>query len=153
MALKTLRRGDSDALYRFKQEFRSLADIAHPNLVTLYELLSDRELWFFTMELVEGVSFLDHVHGKRAGSSEQDPPSPSDLPTVTHFSAGGIESVAARRLFQLGLTGMAESGNAGREAVFNRLRLALLQLAAGLRALHQGGKLHRDIKPSNVLVT
>jgi hypothetical protein len=34
-----------------------------------------------------------------------------------------------------------------------RLRASLRQLAEGVAALHQLGKLHRDLKPSNVLVT
>ncbi|HEX7701307.1 MAG TPA: serine/threonine-protein kinase, partial [Kofleriaceae bacterium] len=61
VALKLLRTASGRDLYRFKREFRALADIVHPNLVTLHELHASEGSWFFTMELVEGVSFIDWV--------------------------------------------------------------------------------------------
>src|SRR5262249_15522106 len=139
IALKTIRNVDAAAIYRFKQEFRALTDVTHPNLVALHELVSLGEQWFFTMELVEGVDFLAFVReGAEVALAE----------TITDFS-GALVKVAPRPLIPA-RTGVAlplPSAHMG------RLRAALLQLAEGVYALHQAGKLHRDIKPSNVLVT
>src|SRR5688500_9957829 len=61
VALKTITTLTPDTLLRFKNEFRALQDLQHPNLVRLDELFEDEGTWFFTMELVDGVDFLRNV--------------------------------------------------------------------------------------------
>jgi len=140
VALKTLHESDATALYRFKHEFRALADVHHPNLVTLYELFQTDEHFFFTMELVVGQRLLDYVRRSQ----------------VTATSPTGR---VGDRVGEQGPEGAAPAGGAGAvavaEAAFDeaRLRSAIGQLAMAVQALHDAGKVHRDIKPSNVLVT
>ena len=71
VALKLLRTASGRDLYRFKREFRALADIVHPNLVALHELQAAEGTWFFTMELVEGESFIDWVRPSRTEAGPQ----------------------------------------------------------------------------------
>ncbi|HEV8066804.1 MAG TPA: AAA family ATPase [Planctomycetaceae bacterium] len=61
VALKVLPRIDSTTLSQFKQEFRSLVGLTHPNLVTLYELFAEETGWFYTMERVDGVDFVSFL--------------------------------------------------------------------------------------------
>jgi hypothetical protein len=145
VALKTLRRFRPSDLYRFKSEFRALAHVSHPNLITLYELVSEGARWFFTMELIEGVSFRDWVSPSRQHAFE--------------FLSSSLDTPSGRVQDRTLGQAIGPSTRSGRElrpappCDFDRLRPALLQLALGVDALHRAGRLHRDIKPSNVLVT
>jgi serine/threonine protein kinase len=135
VALKTMQGVEPSALYRFKAEFRTLTGLTHPNLVTLYELVAEGGLWFFTMELLEGISFLAHVRSAVSPASTEDSLGLTTRP-VRDRPAEATRPPPVLTPSQLG-----------------RLHDSLSQLAAGVHALHQTGKLHRDIKPSNVLVT
>ena len=70
VALKTLLRWDAADMFRLKREFRSLANIAHTNLASLYDLVVDAGQCFFTMELVDGATFVEHV--RESGSADID---------------------------------------------------------------------------------
>src|SRR5688572_7874867 len=76
LALKALRQATPDALYRFKREFRSLSDMAERNLVRLYDLVSEGDQWFVSMELIRGGNFIEYVRGTpftSAGIPSADP--------------------------------------------------------------------------------
>ena len=68
VALKTLRSTGADGLYRLKREFRQLADLLHPNIARLYDLVVDGDEWFYTMELVTGADFVSHCRKARDAS-------------------------------------------------------------------------------------
>jgi len=61
IALKTLHAMTADALLTFKNEFREFQNLQHPNLISLGELYAEGNGWFFTMELVDGLHFLEWV--------------------------------------------------------------------------------------------
>ncbi len=137
VALKVLKEADPAAIYRFKKEFRALTDLTHPNLVELHELMTDGERWFFTMELVDGVTFLAHL---REGAQ----------PKVRSTAATAPAGLGELDTAELPPTPPGAAAPAATD--WTRLRSAFLQLAEGLSALHGAGRIHRDIKPGNVLV-
>src|SRR4051812_16189463 len=64
VAVKALQRCDGTTLLRFKNEFRSFADLVHPNLVSLYALLESQGAWFLVMELLHGKSLRAALRGE-----------------------------------------------------------------------------------------
>ncbi|MES2638432.1 MAG: protein kinase [Myxococcota bacterium] len=145
VALKKLHRTTPHALYRFKTEFRSVVHVQHPNLVRLHDLCAEGDDWFLTMELVEGVNFLDWV---RAGI----PNARADA-TIGSFTGDEESLVPAVGLVPTPPLAPGLFGGARPPFDEGRVRSAFRQLAEGVSALHATGTMHRDIKPTNVLVT
>jgi len=136
VALKTVQRLSPELLMLFKKEFRSLAEIVHSNLVSLYELFSDGEQWFFTMEFIENAQ--DLREALRGDPDDEDTLTSAlteDLPSVID-SSGSTPLPAVERV----------------DLDFDRVKAVFSQVAEGVIALHGDDKLHRDLKPGNVLV-
>ena len=144
VALKTLKNLTPEGLYRLKREFRSLADLQHPNLVELYELLCHGDTWLITMELVEGCDFLEWVRPRPASDR------------VSHDATSSLDGQGSTRTTAGYQSGAGDDERSDRDLHTldaSRLRSALRQLCEGVNEIHRAGKLHRDLKPSNVLVT
>jgi serine/threonine protein kinase/tetratricopeptide (TPR) repeat protein len=160
VAIKTMGRVVGEPLRRFKEEFRVLQELHHENLVNLGELFEEEGLWFFTMELLDGVDLLEWVRPNvRApdvvsegptlpagalGGRRYDPVSPTQTaPQVLPLLEEASSPVEGGRSPRALVAGSFDEG---------RLREAIAQLAEGVDALHRHERLHLDIKPLNVIV-
>ena len=130
VAIKVLRDPERGSLFRFKREFRAVADLRHPNLVRLYDLgVLPGGTFFFSMERVEGQDLGVWCRARAAsGSLTSD--------TLQLDGATRPEPAAA------------PAGPPPPEAVAQ----VLLGVVEGLDFLHSARKVHRDLKPGNVLV-
>ena len=64
VALKTLpssRSMDPEFQNRFEREAKAMATLAHPNIVAVYDFGRTDEIFYFAMELVEGVDLRGHL--------------------------------------------------------------------------------------------
>lgn len=127
VALKVLHHFDSGVLRRFKQEFRTLANLRHPNVVRFHELFEIEDRLFFSMELIHGVDLLCWVWG--FDDTGQAPDCAFEEDTKPN-------ALAVR----------------GPKVDESRLRSVFAQLTEGLTYVHEAGYLHRDLKPSNLMV-
>jgi tetratricopeptide (TPR) repeat protein len=123
VAVKSLNHDDVASIYDLKREFRVLADLSHPNLVSLYELFADGDSWYIAMDLVNGVDFLRYVRERTPAD---------DDPAASISAERSTDAVACDA---------------------DRLQRALVQLARALCYLHAQNIVHCDIKPSNVLIS
>ncbi len=142
VAIKQLKVDYAEGLQRFKDEFRALQDLDHPNLIQIGELFEEEGQWFFTMELLSGQDFVKYVRSDSPpANAHADDPIDDTLPNLA--SNPGVFAVS-------GVVPIIQRPPSLNEP---RLRVALRQLVEAVDFLHRAGKVHRDIKPSNILVT
>lgn len=56
---------DKDRLQRFTQEARTVSNLNHPNILTIYEFGQTESVSFIATEFVDGVTLRQHLSGRR----------------------------------------------------------------------------------------
>lgn len=147
VAIKILRNTRANVLMQFKQEFRGVFELNHPNLVRVHKLGRDGAVWFIVMELIDGVPItnIPQSHPPRTTPPQLTRQKTHPLPPHAGVSRERVES------------GSKDVADNTAPLVSPVLPLRTIQdrigqLSQGTHALHALGILHCDLKPSNVMV-
>lgn len=150
VALKKLVRVDPAAIYRFKQEFRALAEVRHPNLVRLHELFCDDGEWYLTMDLVAGVDLNAWL---RDPTASMPPPPPAHDDHPANAATMPLDEYITSPVPFEPAAPITLAPRAPWRFDDARVRAVFPQIALGVQALHEARWLHRDLKPSNAIIT
>jgi len=174
VAVKSLiRTSDPRAEARFGLEIAALGRVSHPHLIQIFTSGSEREHYFYAMELVEGTTLGSVCAALSSSGSSADQ---VDMPTWAKALSTACEE-ARRSEKPLTMEDASDapvpSGqplgapaeepaeikspdalqNLGRGQNYVRHITNLVrQVAGAVHALHEKGIIHRDIKPQNIMI-
>ncbi len=116
------------ALGRFRQEARAAAQLAHPNIVSVYRYGEVDGTHYIAMELVDGVTLGGWLERLQASQP------PAESRGVTGSTSDTVLALPR------GKGHMSECAS------------WISQVADALDCAHRAGVIHRDVKPSNILI-
>ncbi len=127
---------------RFLREARAIANLRHPNVITVHDVMVEGDTCAYAMEWVEGASLAQIIDFLRTRVQR------SALADATRDP--GSSQVEPKLADVRELLGGEVGVDQDTYALFvSRIAVAL---ARALGELHRAGLLHRDIKPSNILL-
>lgn len=74
VALKVLKeeyKGDTAFIKRFIDEAHSAGKLTHPNIVNVYDVSQDKDIFFIVMELIQGITLKDYIRKKKRLTSRE----------------------------------------------------------------------------------
>lgn len=125
---------DSIQVARFKNEARAAGLLSHPHIVPVYSIGSDQGLYYYVMQLIDGVSLGSWVRGQVESAHVQ-----TDSGRSGSSRTDASESPVSPRTNQPDVDWQHIVGWAS-------------DTAKALHEAHVNGVIHRDIKPSNLIL-
>ncbi len=162
---------------RFQREARAVASLHHTNIVPVFSVGQQDEVFHFAMQFIDGIGVDEVIHRLRDSSS---PDIGHEISLIGKSPVGTLTQTATKQapdlLAETGEHGPATSAEIGtpesdrfspnpshqssqssasdtaNSSHFRKIAQLGLRVADALQHAHDRGILHRDIKPSNLMI-